>query len=81
MTTEGYRVLQAVAWLERMNHSQELPLRRIATDTLGGNGELAARVLSDLDQQGWVHAGTLGWQSGWLTPQGRVIATLVEPAS
>jgi hypothetical protein len=71
MTPEGYRVLQAVAWSERLGRGPALPLKRIATQTLGGNGDLAARVLADLDGEGWVHTDTMGWQSGWLTAKGR----------
>lgn len=73
MTHEGYRVLRAVAWSEEMDHSSVLPLKRIATATLDGDSDLAARVLKDLDQDGLVHTDTMGWQSGWLTGKGRAV--------
>ncbi len=79
MTPEGRRVLQAVAQTERRSPGPVLPLKRIATATLGGNDELAARVLADLDDEGCLHTDTMGWQSGWLTPRGRTAAS-VEPS-
>jgi hypothetical protein len=76
MIPDGYRVIEAMAWSERLGCGPVLPLKRIAAEALGGNGELAARVLAALDQEGWVHTDTMGWQSGWLTPKGRTAAAL-----
>jgi hypothetical protein len=73
VTPQGSRVLEALAWSERSRASFCLPLKTIATLALGGNSELAASILADLDRQGLVHADTMGWQNGWLTPQGRFI--------
>ena len=75
MNSDGLRVLRAVEWSERMSGAPALPLKRIAMATLGGNAELAARVLAALDQEGWVGTDTMGWQSGWMTPQGRAVIT------
>ena len=47
MTSEALRVLQALEWSERTALSATLPMRRIATATLGGNDDLAAKVLTD----------------------------------
>jgi hypothetical protein len=66
-------VLQALEWSERTALSATLPIRRIATATLGGNDDLAAKVLADLDLEGCVHTNIMGWSSGWLTPKGRAI--------
>jgi DNA-binding FadR family transcriptional regulator len=79
MTPDALRVIEAMAWSERLGSGEVLPLKRIASEALGGNRELAARVLADLDRQGWVHTDTMGWQSGWLTPQGRTAAARLEP--
>jgi hypothetical protein len=49
-------------------------MRRIATATLGGNDDLAAKVLADLDLDGCVRTEIMGWSSGWLTSKGRVIS-------
>jgi hypothetical protein len=81
MTPDGLRVVEAVAWSERLGSGSVLPLKRIACEALGGNGELAARVLADLDEQGWVHTDTMGWQSGWLTAKGRTAAALKDHVS
>jgi hypothetical protein len=78
MIPDAYRVIEAMAWSERLGGGPVLPLKRIAADALGGNGDLAARVLADLDQRGWVHTDTMGWQSGCLTPSGRTAAALHE---
>lgn len=75
MDPERLRVLRAVAWSERMGCAGSLPLKKIATATLGGDADLAARILADLDQEGWVRTDTMGWQSGWMTPQGRAAMT------
>lgn len=75
MTSDGIRVLQAVEWSERMSQTGALPLKRIATATLGGDADLASTVLAALDEEGWVHSETLGWQSGWMTPKGRAAVT------
>jgi len=80
MTPDALRVIEAVAWSERLCSGSVLPLKRIACEALGGNGDLAARVLADLDEQGWVHTDTMGWQSGRLTPKGRTAAALNELA-
>jgi hypothetical protein len=71
MNSDGLRVLRAVEWSERMSRAAALPLKRIAVATLGGDADRAARALASLDQQGWVTTDTMGWQSGWMTPQGR----------
>jgi hypothetical protein len=76
MNADAIRVLEAVAWSERLGMRSVLPLKRIAADALGGNGDLAARVLADLDEQGWVHTDTMGGETGGLTPQGRTAAVL-----
>lgn len=73
MTAEARRVLEAVAWSERTNPSLSLPLKRIATVALG-NADQAARVLADLDEEGYVRTDTMGWYSGWLTWKGRSVA-------
>jgi hypothetical protein len=78
MNPEAYRVIEAVAWSERLGCGPVLPLKRIASDALGGNHDLAARILALLDEQGCVHTDTMGWQSGWLTPKGRTAAALYE---
>jgi hypothetical protein len=49
-------------------------MRRIAAATLGGNDDLAARVLADLDHEGCVRSDIMGWSSGWLTSKGRAIS-------
>ena len=74
MNADAIRVLEAMAWSERLGARSVLPLKRIAADALGGNGELAARVLADLDEQGWVGTDTMGGETGWLTPKGRAAA-------
>jgi hypothetical protein len=76
MSPDAFRVIEAMAWSERLGCGPVLPLKRIAADALGGDGDLAARVLADLDEQGWVHTDTMGWQSGWLTAKGRTVAAL-----
>jgi hypothetical protein len=75
MNAEGLRVLRAVAWSERMSSAPLVPLKKIAMATLGGDADRAARVLAALDQEGWVGTDTMGWQSGWMTPQGRAAIT------
>jgi hypothetical protein len=77
MNAEAIRVIEAVAWSERLGARSVLPLKRIAADALGGNGALAARVLADLDEQGWVQTDTMGGETGWLTPRGRTAAALL----
>jgi hypothetical protein len=74
VTSEALRVLQALEWSERTALSATLPMRRIATATLGGNDDLAAKVLTDLDLEGCVHTNIMGWSSGWLTPKGRAVS-------
>jgi hypothetical protein len=81
MNADAIRVIEAMAWSERLGSQSVLPLRRIAADALGGNGDLAARVLADLDEQGWVQTDTLGGETGWLTPRGRTAAALRETLS
>jgi hypothetical protein len=76
MTPDAFRVIEAMAWAERLGSGPVLPLKRIAAEALGGDRDRAARILADLDQQGWVHTDTMGWQSGWLTPRGRTAAAL-----
>jgi hypothetical protein len=75
MTSDGFRVLRAVEWSERMSRAAALPLKRIAVATLGGDADRAARVLASLDEEGWVTTDTMGWQSGWMTPKGRAAVT------
>ena len=74
MTHEALRVLWALEWSERTARCPTLPMRRIATATLGGNDDLAAKVLADLDLEGCVRTDMMGWSCGWLTPKGRVIS-------
>ena len=81
MTPDAFRVIEAMAWSERFGSGQVLPLRRIAADALGGNSDLAARVLAALDDEGCVHTDTMGWQTGWLTAKGRTAAALHDTAS
>ena len=76
MTPDAFRVIEAVAWSERLGSGTVLPLKRIAADALGGNCDLAARVLATLDDEGCVHTDTMGWQTGWLTAKGRTAAAL-----
>jgi len=71
---EALRVLQALEWSERTALCTTLPMRWIATATLGGNDDLAAKVLADLDLDGCVRTEIMGWSSGWLTPKGRAIS-------
>ncbi len=72
MTTEGYRVLEAVDWTERRRANDgAVPLRAIATAALGGDAERADLVLGDLGRRGFVASTTHGWHWGYLTPQGR----------
>lgn len=78
MTSEALRVLEALAWSERTTCCATLPMRRIATAALGGNSELAAKALADLDLEGCVHTDIMGWSSGCLTAKGR--ATTVTAA-
>jgi hypothetical protein len=74
VTHEALRVLQALEWSERTAQCPTLPMRRIATATLGGNDVLAAKVLAALDLEGCVRTDIMGWRSGWLTSKGRVIS-------
>ena len=74
MTSEALRVLQALEWSERTALCATLPMRRIAKATLGGNDDLAARVLADLDLEGCVRTEMMGWSSGWLTSKGRALS-------
>ncbi|PYQ06915.1 MAG: hypothetical protein DMF83_11050 [Acidobacteria bacterium] len=66
-------MLQALEWSERTALCATLPMRRIATATLGGNDDLAAKVLADLDLEGCVRTEIMGWSSGWLTSKGRAL--------
>ena len=43
--------------------------------------DVAARVLADLDEQGWVQTATMGGETGWLAPQGRTAAALYTALS
>jgi hypothetical protein len=74
VTPEALRVLQALEWSERTTLCATLPVRRIATATLGGNDDLAAKVLADLDLDGCVRTEITGWSTGSLTPKGRAIS-------
>jgi len=74
VTSEALRVLQALEWSERTALSATLPMRRIATATLGGNDDLAAKVLADLDLEGCVRTEMMGWSRGWLTSKGRALS-------
>jgi hypothetical protein len=74
VTSEALRVLQALEWSERTALCATLPIRRIAEATLGGNDDLAAKVLADLDLEGCVRTEMMGWSSGWLTPKGRALS-------
>jgi hypothetical protein len=74
VTSEALRVLQALEWSERTALCATLPMRRIATATLGGNDDLAAKVLADLDLEGCVRTEIMGWSSGRLTAKGRVLS-------
>jgi hypothetical protein len=49
-------------------------MRRIATATLGGNDDLAVKVLADLDLEGCVHTEMMGWSIGSLTSKGRALS-------
>jgi hypothetical protein len=74
VTHEALRVLQALEWSERTARSSTIPIRRIATATLGGNDDLAAKVLADLDLEGCVRTEMMGWSMGRLTSKGRAIS-------
>ena len=74
MTSEALRVLQALEWSERTARCQALPMRRIAAAALGGNQDLAAKVLADLDLEGCVRTDIMGWSNGWLTSKGRALS-------
>ena len=76
MTPEAVRVLQALEWSERTALSETLPMMWIARATLGGNDDLAAKVLADLDLEGCVHTRMMGWTNGSLTSKGRAIGAL-----
>ena len=71
MTSEGTRVLQAIARTERTTPLHCLPLKKIATSVLGGNADLATAVLTELDGRGFLHGNSQDLQTGWLTPKGR----------
>jgi len=74
VTSEAFRVLEALAWSERIALSETLPIRRIAAAALGGNDDLAAKVLADLDLEGCLQTDIAGWSSGCLTSKGRAIS-------
>ena len=46
MTADAFRVIEAAAWSDRLGCGPLFPLKRIAAEDLGGNGDLAARVLA-----------------------------------
>jgi hypothetical protein len=75
---EAYRVLEAVAWVERHlpSPTPPLPLKRIAVGVLRGDERRAERVLAQLDLDGLLQTDTMGWRSGGLTSKGHtVVAT------
>ena len=74
MTSEAFRVLEALAWSERIAPFATLPLRRIAAAALGGNDDLAAKVLADLDLEGCLQTDIVGGSSGCLTSKGWAIS-------
>jgi transcriptional regulator with XRE-family HTH domain len=71
MTDQARRVLRALVLFDKTNHDVALPLRRIATNALEGDVDVAAKALQDLDTAGCVRTDTMGWHSGWLTALGR----------
>ena len=50
--------------------TKPLALRRIAMSVLGDT-ERAAKVLAEMDIQGYVRTDIMGWHSGWVTVRGR----------
>ena len=71
MSDQARRVLRAVVLFDKTNRDVALPLRRIATNALEGDVDVAAKALQDLDVAGCVRTDTMGWHSGWLTALGR----------
>ena len=65
------RVLLALAKADGANPGEPLPLRKIAKRTLAGDGQLAARVLAELDLAGFVRTQMMGWHFGWLTARAK----------
>lgn len=66
MTSDSRRVLEALRGAKRPA-SGVLPLRRIALEALGGDTDRAARILADLDSEGYIRTDTMGWLTGRLT--------------
>ena len=73
------RVLRSLARAEEGVPGGTLPLRKIAKLTLGGDAELAARILSELDLAGLIRTDVMGWHSGRLTTRGREAAQRPKP--
>jgi len=71
VTIEDTRVLEAIAWSERTTPPHCLPLKRIATQALGGDSQQAMTVLAGLELRGFLRGNSVDLQSGWLTVKGR----------
>jgi hypothetical protein len=75
VSTTERRVLEALADAAASGAPDELlPLRRIATEALGGDDQLAARVLGALDLEGCIRTDRMGWHGGWLTEKGHALS-------
>ena len=71
MTPEDTRVLEAIALSERTTPPHCLPLKRIATQALGGDSQRAMTVLVALEDRGFLRGNSVDLLSGWLTMKGR----------
>jgi hypothetical protein len=65
------RVLLALCARDAGCGTADVPLRSIATVTLGGDTEAAVRALVSLDLQGYVRTDVMGWRRGKVTVKGR----------
>jgi hypothetical protein len=75
VSTTERRVLEALAEAASSSGPNDvLPLRRIATEALDGDDQLAARILEALDLDGCIRTDRMGWYEGWLTEKGRAQA-------
>jgi hypothetical protein len=72
------RVLLALAKADDANPGEPLPLRRIARRTLAGDAQQAARVLAELDLEGFVRTHMMGWHFGRLTARGKEAVRKLE---
>jgi len=70
VTPDSLRVLQRLLATKRPP-SGLLSLRRIAVTVLNGDSERAAKVLAELDGDGYIRTDTMGWLTGRLTEKAR----------